>query len=749
MTAGDEFQALFDADPRPMLVFDRETLAILVVNEAACAQYGWSREEFLAMTIRDIRPPEERPHLDRGMADDGSTRTLVERSIHSTKSGGRLEVRVELRRLEWRGRPAALAVITNLSGVAETERRFRTLVEYAADGVGLMDERGVVLYMSPAGERSLGFAPGELVGRRPAEVTHPDDAHWLTAPPPGETRTCVVRVRRSADVPWRWIETTSTNLTQEFSIRAYVASFRDVTKRVEAEQLLRRSEANFRALIERAPTLILVHRDGVVRYVNPAAATALGYDSSSELVGKAVIDLVHPDDRAAVRTRMDHTKRAGGGAPGIARMKRLDGTYIATEGEGVLLDFDGEPSTVVLGRDVTERNEMFARMAVADRLVSVGTLAAGVAHEVNNPVSYVMSNLAIIADELPALARGDSRLSLGELETLVADAREGAARVSAIVRELRALSRSDEETTTLVDVESVLASSIKMAASEARHRAKLSVAIAPDLPPVRGNPSRLGQVFLNLLVNAAQAIPEGHPDDNEIRVRARFFAPNVVIEIEDTGAGIPRRLMGRIFDPFFTTKPIGVGTGLGLSISHEIIRSLGGAISVESKPGAGSTFRVQLPWAEGDEMCGAPAESQERIASGARVLMVDDDVGMGRSTRLLMAREYDIEPVTRAQDALARIARGERYDAIVCDLMMPGMSGLDFHRELERVAPEYASRVVFVTGGAVTDQARQFLARTTLPHVEKPFSEATLRAAIESVRVRDPAVAGENRAAPG
>src|SRR6185312_14959057 len=238
--------------------------------------------------------------------------------------------------------------------------------------------------------------------------------------PPGATGTYIVRVRHHGTGAWRWIEATTTNMVGDLSVRAYVSSFRDVTKRIEAEQSLRRSETNFRTLIERTPTLVIVHREGI-------------------------IDLVHPDDRAAVRARMEHTARKGGGAPGPARMMRRDGGYIETEGEGVLLDFDGKPSNVVLGRDVTERNEMFARMAVADRLVSVGTLAAGVAHEINNPISWVVSNLAVIADELPALVRGESRLSLAEIETLVADAREGTARVSAIVRDLRALSRSDEE----------------------------------------------------------------------------------------------------------------------------------------------------------------------------------------------------------------------------------------------------------------------------------------------------------------
>ena len=726
----DDFRQLLDAFARPTYVFDRETLAFSYVNDAACAYYGWTRDELLSMTIRDIRPRSELPRLERALAEwQGEHQRLSAK--HMSKDGRLLDVELDVSRVEFRGRPASLAVIRDVTGAEEAARRFRTLVEYSASGTSLIDEKAIILYMSPAAERILGVAPGELVGKSVRYETHPDDIARVVTPKPGETRDYVTRVRHR-NGSWRWIETTTTNLTQDTSVRAYVSSFRDVTDRVEAEAQLRRSETNFRTLIERSLTLVLVHRDGIVRYVNPPTVAALRYDSADQIVGQTIMGLVHPDDRAAVGERMARTLKDGGGAPGTARMRRRDGTYVATEGEGVMLDFDGEPSNVVLGRDVTERNEMFARIAIADRLASVGVLAAGVAHEINNPLSYVMSNLAVLADELPALIAGVSRLSREDVETLVADAREGTARVSAIVRDLRSLSRTDDVTTEPVDVAAVLASSIKIASNEARYRARVVTAIDPNMPRVRANASRLGQVFLNLLVNAAHAIEEGHPLDNEIRVRAYADASHVVVEVEDTGVGIPASVIGRIFDPFFTTKPIGVGTGLGLAISHEIVRSIDGTIRVESTPGRGSIFRVSLP-ASAEVATPAPKAEFTPIVARARVLMIDDQIGMGRSTRLLMSREYDITPVTRAEDALERIAKGEQYDAIVCDLMMPEMSGVEFHEQLEKVSPAYAKRVVFITGGAFTERARAFLQETRQPHLEKPFTEHALRAAIERV----------------
>jgi signal transduction histidine kinase len=411
-------------------------------------------------------------------------------------------------------------------------------------------------------------------------------------------------------------------------------------------------------------------------------------------------------------------------------MLRRDGSVFYGEGEAARLDFDGKPANVVFLRDVTERREMFERMALADRMLTVGTLAAGVAHEINNPLMYVATNLGILASELPALLAGQpTRITRSELPALVADASDGVARVSAIVRDLRSLAKPEDDVRGPVDVAGVLASSIKMAHNEIRHRAKVVESYARDLPRVHANASRLGQVFLNLLMNAAQAIPEGHAADNEIRVRAMCAEGNVVVEVEDTGAGIPTSLMKRIFDPFFTTKAPGVGMGLGLAICHQIVNTIGGTISVASKLGFGTTFRVTLPIAVAatPETPAPPACT----SPGVRILCVDDEVAVGRSLSALLAGEHEVVPVTRARDALARIQGGEHFDVILCDLMMPELSGIELYAQ---IPANERDRIVFMTGGAFTPQAREFLANTDRPRLDKPFTEQQLRDAIERVR---------------
>jgi signal transduction histidine kinase len=261
--------------------------------------------------------------------------------------------------------------------------------------------------------------------------------------------------------------------------------------------------------------------------------------------------------------------------------------------------------TIGVALDITERKVIEAKLMQAERLASMGTLAAGVAHEINNPLTYVMANIGFVAERLPKLiptrSAGPLAAQLEELGTALGEAQEGAIRVRQIVRDLKTLSRGDEEHYGPVDVRTIIESSINMVMNDLRGRAKL-VRDMGAVPTVEASESRLGQVFLNLLVNAVQAIEPGDIARNEIRV-ATFTdgAGRAVVTVTDTGGGIPPHVMGRIFDPFFTTKPVGSGTGLGLFICHGIVKAQGGEITAESAAGRGTTFRVVLPRARGSK----------------------------------------------------------------------------------------------------------------------------------------------------
>ncbi|MDY7228952.1 sensor histidine kinase [Hyalangium rubrum] len=254
-----------------------------------------------------------------------------------------------------------------------------------------------------------------------------------------------------------------------------------------------------------------------------------------------------------------------------------------------------ESSNAQLANSLRQLQAMQAQLMFTDRLAAMGRLAAGVGHEINNPLVYVITNINYLRTELARTDAPPSDEERKELLQAVEEAREGAERVRLIVQDLKTLSRPDDASNGTADLVAVVRSAAKIAAHEIRRRARL-VEDFESVALVRGNAARLGQVFLNLLINAAHAIPEGKVEQNEIRVVARQeSSERIIVEVRDTGCGIPAENLERIFDPFFTTKPSGQGTGLGLSLCHNIITALGGTITVESQLDQGTTFRVSLP----------------------------------------------------------------------------------------------------------------------------------------------------------
>jgi signal transduction histidine kinase len=399
-----------------------------------------------------------------------------------------------------------------------------------------------------------------------------------------------------------------------------------------------------------------------------------------------------------------------------------------------------------------EQGEMREQLMISERMASAGMLAAGVAHEINNPLAVAVSNVDYTADvltgvlaELAALrgraADGSEQRAEGwsgwerldQAQEALRDASEGLQRIRDIVLDVKLFSRPLDGNKGPSDIRNVVDSSARMAWNEIRHRARL-VKDYGDVPLVEANESRIGQVILNLIVNAAQAIPEGRADANEIRITTKTGEAGwAVVEVSDTGGGIPPQHLERIFDPFFTTKPVGVGTGLGLAVCRRIIDELQGTIGVESEVGKGTVFRVAFPPAPQSRVdppskLAAPAQARR-----LRVLLVDDEVGMGAAVQRGLSRHHEVVFVTQARDALARIEAGERFDVILSDFMMPEMTGMEMHRRLQELAPAQAARVVFLTGGAFTPAGREYLDGFANPIVEKPFKTVDLLTVIATV----------------
>ena len=456
--------------------------------------------------------------------------------------------------------------------------------------------------------------------------------------------------------------------------------------------------------------------------VNDRTCELLGW-RREELLGRHVSELRDPTTLADFPTEA----LASMGAEGMlveTRYRRKDGSTFPVEASVRAATFGGRRYHQGIVRDITERRRLELQLQLADRMASVGSLAAGVAHELNNPLAYVLANLDFALTEL-----SHPQPDGAEVRHALAEAREGGVRMRQIVRDLKTFARGHESDRELVDVRRVLQTAVGLAQNEIRLRARLSLELA-DVPPVRGSEHRLGQAFLNLLVNAAQAISPGAPDRNLVNASTAVAEDGrVVVEVTDTGAGIPAEVLPRIFDPFFTTRPVGSGTGLGLAIVHAIVTDVGGEVRVHSEPGQGTIFTVLLPPAPA-ATAGPAGHGGAPLPPGAgRVLVVDDEPLVGRAVSRILSPPHQVTVASSAGEALTLLEAGP-FDVVLCDLMMPGMTGMDLHARLASADPGLAARFIFLTGGAFTDLARDFLERVPNPRLEKPFEPAALRAAV-------------------
>jgi CheY-like chemotaxis protein len=308
----------------------------------------------------------------------------------------------------------------------------------------------------------------------------------------------------------------------------------------------------------------------------------------------------------------------------------------------------------------------------------------------------------------------------------------GAHRVKQIVADLKAFARVEYDETGVVDLAAVADTSIAMTRNELRHHARVVKDYGP-VPAVVANEGRLVQTIVNLLQNAAHAIAAGDADHNEVRVAISTLpSGEASVAIRDTGCGMPDAVAARAFDAFFTTKPVGIGTGLGLSICRKIVAGLGGRIEVDTAPGAGSTFTVILPPAP---TAVRPAKSPAvapAIGRRLRILAIDDEAEIGAALQRTLGRDHDLTFVTQAAAALALIDAAA-FDVVLCDVMMPDITGIQFLTRLAEAHPALAPRVVFMTGGAFSPGSRELLDRMTNARVDKPFDGAALRATLAQV----------------
>jgi PAS domain S-box-containing protein len=631
---------------------------------------------------------------------------------------------------------------------ADTEGRYRLLFESLADAAFVLDqETGRFLDVNLAATRVYGYSHAEFCALRAVDLSCEPE---LTAKAVAEAPPVTTRRHQRKDGTVFPVEVTLAVVDWD-GRKAIVGVARDITEREQAARALAESENRYRAVFSGASDgILLLSPGGEVVDANEAIARMHGL-TVSQMLTKRLADLNTPESTATSPERFARLF-AGEILSFEVEHFHADGHAFPLEVSASQVSLDGKPYLLAFHRDVTERKKLRAGLAQSERLASMGMLAAGVGHEINNPLAYVLSNVATLAQDLPKLAGllgrcrdalksqvGEaafaqvagpdaalaSPAAVDELVECAQSAHDGARRIKSISRRLGAFSRVDRVALEAVDLSRVLESAAVMSLNELKFRATL-VKDLGQVPPVLASEGKLAQVFLNLLLNAAHAIDEGHVAVNRVTLRTWAEAGFVFAEVADTGRGIRRENLERIFEPFFTTKKLGEGSGLGLSISKAIVAEFGGDLRVESEVGKGTRFVVRLPVRPEAQLAAAAAARPAGPVVRGRVLVVDDEEQIRKVLQRTLGLRHAVVTAASGREAQALLENDQAFDLILLDLMMPEVTGMELHAWLTARAPALARKVVFISGGAFTDSAADYLASVGNLRLEKPFERDTL-----------------------
>ena len=743
----DRLRDVFEWAAVGIAVLSPET-RFLQVNPAVCSITGYPDDEILATSLEAITHPEDRPRNMSLLHElvEGTRPSVVIETRLLTKAGETGWTRLSVSALRTDHGPITrlVAVCEDISertrAVAEASRledRLLTTLESITDAFFTLDRDWRFTYLNREAENLLRRSRQELLGtvvwdEFPEARDSPfrrEYEHAMTTGSP---------VQFEAYYP---------PLETWFVVHAYPSQeglgvyFQDVTEARRSRVALTESEARYRTLVEASPDAVWVVSEGTLVMANPAAVRLLGARDAADLVGQPLVRFVHPDYRDIVDRRVEAVLD---GAPvPLLQQKalRMDGSEVEVEVVSAPLTWKGEPAIQVIARDVTERNRLQDQVFRAQRMESIGTLAGGIAHDLNNVLSPVLMSI-----DLLRVAESD-----GERDEILDAVETSTTRGADLIRQVLTFARGvvgKQERVSPTEVLGELRAMIRETFPRSIH---VEIEVPPDAWPLQADPTQLQQVLLNLCVNARDAMPEGGTlrvsvrntvleEDHVHAVAHRPQGPHVVFEVRDTGSGIPEELQDRIFDPFFTTKEVGRGTGLGLSTAMAIIRSHRGVLEFDSRPGEGATFRVYFPadpeLIARDQSASAPASALPR-GRGQRVMIVDDEPAVRSvACRTLDAFGYHVVVAEGGREAVTRFQElGGDVQVVVTDLNMPDMDGPATVEALRELRPDV--RVVAMSGlgagldfdGVFGPGVRRFLV--------KPFSTRELLEVIEEVLAED------------
>jgi len=475
----------------------------------------------------------------------------------------------------------------------KSEERFRLLVENSSELISILESDGIIRYQSPSAERVLGYKAEYLVGKSVFDFIHPDDLEriiktftdWLGIPGFALPVECRFLHR---DGSWRILEAIGNNLLDDPLVAGVMVNSRDITERKRTEAALKQSERQYRNLFENANDAIMIiePESEMILEANNKACVTYGF-SKDEFIGMSLKSITQDVGRGEQRIR--EVLQETGTTSFESVHLRKDGTAIEILGSDSVIEYDGKKAILIIARDITEINRLQQQLIQSEKLAGLGQLVSGVAHELNNPLTAVIGFTQLILAD-PSLDRKVRE----RLETVM---QEGE-RTRRIVQNLLSFSRQHKPSRKNVNLNDLLERTLELRAYELRVNNISVHRELEDIPSIFADGHQLQQVFLNIIINAEQALQNGK-GKGVLTVKTEIKEVDSIrwvrVIIADDGPGIALENMSKLFDPFFTTKPVGKGTGLGLSISYGIVKEHGGTIRVESSPGSGATFIIELP----------------------------------------------------------------------------------------------------------------------------------------------------------
>lgn len=714
-----QYRLLFETNPSPMWVFDTVTLRILAVNQSAIAQYGYSRDEFLKLNIKDLRPAGDVPHLIRPKAMSSPTAMshYSGQFRHTRKDGSPILVEIYSGPIVWEGVSACIVTAIDVTerkraeeALRKAEEKYRSIFENAIEGIFQNTPEGRFLSVNPALARMLGFdSPEELISRREdiERQGYVDSALREKFKKTLEENGVIIGFEYEVyrkDGAKIWVSENARAVRDaNGAVIYYEGTVQDITERKRAEQRLR-EQAD---IINRARDIVVIRNfaDDRITFWNSGAERVYGW-SASEAIGRPMGELIfgQSSNREALIEHLVST----GEFHGEIKHRTKDGREAIVDSRVTLIrNDDGTPRAVlVIGSDVTEQKKLEMQLLRAQRLESIGTLASGVAHDLNNILTPILMCSQVLR----------SGASAKDTESSISLIEESARRGALILKQVLTFARGAEGERILIRPTHLIEEIVDIAKKTFPKLIEISSRYPKDLWSIEGDPTQLHQVLLNFSVNARDAMAEGgalvfaaenfNVDENYAAMTPDAkVGPYVVIGVSDTGTGMPRTMTDKIFDPFFTTKEIGKGTGLGLSTALGIVKSHGGFISVYSEVGKGTTIKIFLPAIMTDEIAHTsetPAESLQ--GNGELILVVDDEESILRVTKMILeSRGYQVLSARDGPEALAILARElNSIKAVLTDIALPFMDGVALIRAVKKLK----SNTTFIASTSQGEHAR-------------------------------------------